>query len=161
VVGPAAILDHRTAFAMQTLCGNPVSCSAGRAVLDTIAAEGLVENAAARGLELANGLRRLADRHEAIGDIRGRGLAVGVELVENRESRAPAGSLCQAVVYRSWELGLLLFYVGARSNVLEITPALTITTAEIEEGLAVLDLALQDASSGRVDAAAVAAYAGW
>ncbi|MGO4724217.1 MULTISPECIES: aspartate aminotransferase family protein [unclassified Inquilinus] len=161
VVGPAAILDHRTAFAMQTLCGNPVSCSAGLAVLDTIAAEGLVENAAARGLELANGLRRLADRHEAIGDIRGRGLAVGVELVENRESRAPAGSLCQAVVYRSWELGLLLFYVGARSNVLEITPALTITTAEIEEGLAVLDLALQDAASGRVDAAAVAAYAGW
>ncbi|MGF6228758.1 4-aminobutyrate aminotransferase [Inquilinus ginsengisoli] len=161
VVGPAAILDHRTAFAMQTLCGNPVSCTAGLAVLDTIAAEGLAGNAAARGRELADGLRRLAGRHEAIGDIRGRGLAVGVELVEDRDSRAPAGRLCQAVVYRAWELGLLLFYVGTRSNVLEITPALTITSAEIEEGLAVLDLALADAASGRVDAAAVAAYAGW
>ncbi len=65
------------------------------------------------------------------------------------------------MVYRPWELGLLLFYVGTRSNVLEITPALTITSAEIEEGLAVLDLALADAASGRVNAAAVAAYAGW
>jgi 4-aminobutyrate aminotransferase len=146
---------------MQTLCGNPVSCAAGLAVLDTIAAEGLAGNAAARGRELADGLRRLAGRHEAIGDIRGRGLAVGVELVEDRESRAPAGRLCQAVVYRAWELGLLLFYVGTRSNVLEITPALTITSAEIEEGLAVLDQALADAASGRVDAAAVATYAGW
>jgi 4-aminobutyrate aminotransferase len=161
VVGPAAILDARTAFAMQTLCGNPASCAAGLAVLDTIEREGLVANARARGEQLTAGLRRLAARHAVIGDVRGRGLAIGVELVEDREHRAPATPLCQKVVYRAFELGLVLFYVGTQSNVLELTPPLTLTAAEAEEGLAILDRAIADALAGRVSDADVAAYAGW
>lgn len=161
VVGPASILNSRTAFAMQTLCGNPVSCSAGLAVLAAIEKEGLVTNAEARGRQLQMGLRRLMDRHDMIGDVRGRGLAIGVELIEDRDDRRPATKSCQKVVYRAFELGLLLFYVGTQSNVLELTPPLTLTEAEAEEGLAILGRAIDDVAAGRVDDAAVAAFAGW
>ncbi len=161
VVGPAAILDRQTAFAMQTLCGNPVSCSAGLAVLETIEREGLVANAAARGRQLMDGLRRLAGHHPLIGDVRGRGLAIGVELVEDRIGKRPAGRACQKLVYRCYELGLLVFYVGMQSNVLELTPPLTLTEAEAAAGLAILDQALADVAAGRVPDAAIAAYAGW
>jgi 4-aminobutyrate aminotransferase len=155
VVGPASILNSRTAFAMQTLCGNPVSCSAGLAVLAAIEKEGLVTNAEARGRQLQMG------RHDMIGDVRGRGLAIGVELIEDRDDRRPATKSCQKVVYRAFELGLLLFYVGTQSNVLELTPPLTLTEAEAEEGLAILGRAIEDVAAGRVDDAAVAAFAGW
>jgi 4-aminobutyrate aminotransferase len=161
VVGPAAILDRQTAFAMQTLCGNPACCAAGLAVLDTIGREHLVDNAAARGEELMAGLRQMATRHPVIGDIRGRGLAIGVELVDDRDSREPATLVCQKIVYRCFELGLLLFYVGLRSNVLELTPPLTLSAAEAAEGLAILERAVSDVTTGRVPDAALAAYAGW
>ena len=161
VVGPASILNSRTAFAMQTLCGNPVSCSAGLAVLAAIEKEGLVTNAEARGRQLQMGLRRLMDRHDMIGDVRGRGLAIGVELIEDRGDRRPATKSCQKVVYRAFELGLLLFYVGTQSNVLELTPPLTLTDAEAEEGLAILGRAIEDVAAGRIDDAAVAGFAGW
>jgi 4-aminobutyrate aminotransferase len=64
-------------------------------------------------------------------------------------------------VYRAWQLGLIVFYAGTYSNVLEITPPLILTEAEVDEGVAILDQAIDDAVNGRVDEAAVAAYAGW
>jgi 4-aminobutyrate aminotransferase len=161
VVGPAEILDRQTAFAMQTLCGNPVSCAAGNAVLATIARSNLVANAADRGTQIMAGLGRIAERQEAIGDIRGRGLAIGVELVESRKTKAPAARFCQKVVYRAFERGLLLFYVGMSSNVLELTPPLTLTAAEAEAGLAILEQAIDDVASGRVSDSEIAAYTGW
>lgn len=124
VLGPASLLDRTTAFAMQTLCGNPVSCSAGLAVLETIERENLAANTAARGGQLMAGLKQIAARHTLIGDIRGRGLALGVELVTDRTSKEPATKACQKIVYRCFELGLLIFYVGLKSNVLELTPPL-------------------------------------
>jgi 4-aminobutyrate aminotransferase len=161
VVGPASILDRQTAFAMQTLCGNPVSCAAGLAVLETIAKEGLVDNAWRRGEQLTAGLRQLMARHAVIGDVRGRGLAIGVELVEDRVTKIPASRFCQKVVYRCYERGLLLFYVGMSSNVLELTPPLTLTEAEAADGLAILDQVLGEVAAGAVIDADIAAYAGW
>ncbi|WP_374380719.1 aspartate aminotransferase family protein [Dongia sp.] len=161
VVGPAAILDRTTAFAMQTLCGNPVSCSAGLAVLETIDRENLTANTSARGAQLMDGLRALATKHPLIGDVRGRGLAIGVELVTDRVDKEPASKACQKIVYRCFELGLLVFYVGMRSNVLELTPPLTLTEGEATAGLAILDQAIDDVAAGRVPDAAIAAYAGW
>jgi 4-aminobutyrate aminotransferase len=161
VVGPASILDRQTAFAMQTLCGNPVSCAAGLAVLETIAKEGLVDNAWRRGEQLTAGLRQLMARHAVIGDVRGRGLAIGVELVEDRVTKIPASRFCQKVVYRCYERGLLLFYVGMSSNVLELTPPLTLTETEAADGLAILDQVLGEVAAGAVIDADIAAYAGW
>lgn len=161
VVGPASILDRTTAFAMQTLCGNPVSCSAGLAVLETIEREKLTVNTSARGKQIMDGLKKLAEKHPLIGDIRGRGLAIGVELVADRASKEPASKACQKIVYRCFELGLLVFYVGLRSNVLELTPPLTLTEQEAAAGLAILDQAIDDVAADRVPDAAIAAYAGW
>jgi 4-aminobutyrate aminotransferase len=161
VIGPAWVMDCATAFAMQTLHGNPVCASAGLAVLDRIAAEGLVDQAALSGQRLRAGLERLRDRHPLVGDVRGRGLALGVELVTDRAARTPARTETAQVVYRAHELGLVLYYVGMRSNVLEMTPPLVLSEADIDCALEILDRALADVATGKVDAAAVSGFSGW
>jgi 4-aminobutyrate aminotransferase len=161
VVGPAALMDHATAFVFQTTQGNPVCCAAGSAVLKTIHDQHLAERAARVGVHLADRLRGLANRHPLIGDVRGRGLAIGVELVRDFIGRAPAKRETALTVYRAFELGLVLYYVGVNSNVLEFTPPLTLSDAEVDEGIDILDAALADVAAGRVDEAAAAKFAGW
>jgi len=162
LIGSAAIMDHRPAFAIQTTGGNPVCTAAGLAVLRTVLDEDLPSRAARVGKALADGLRHLAARHEMIGDVRGRGLAIGVDLVEDRESRAPVAPTTTAkVIVRAYELGASLIYVGLDANVLEITPPLTLSDAECEEGLAIIDKALGDVAAGLVPDEAVQAYINW
>ncbi len=160
-IGPAEIMDCATAFAMQTLHGNPVSASAGLAVLETIDREGLAEAARRKGERLREGLRQMAERHDLIGDVRGRGLATGVELIADHSDRTPASRETAKLIYRAYELGLVVYYVGMNSNVLEMTPPLTISDAEIDQALAILDRALGDVAAGRVSDAVLANFAGW
>ena len=161
VVGPEAIMNHAVAFSLQTVHGNPVCAAAALAVLETIQRERLTENAAKTGRVLRDGLDALARRHALIGDVRGHGLALGVELVGDRASRAPATRETALTVYRAFQLGLVLYYVGVRSNVLEFTPPLTLTESEAREGLAILDQALTDVAAGRVDDTLLADFSGW
>ena len=162
LIGPAAIMDHRPAFAIQTTGGNPVCTAAGLAVLRTVLDEDLPGRAERVGGALADGLRRLAERHETIGDVRGRGLAIGVDLVEDRKSRTPVPATTTAkVIVRAYELGASFIYVGLEANVLEITPPLTLSDAECEEGLAIIDRALADVAAGLVPDEAVQAYMNW
>jgi 4-aminobutyrate aminotransferase len=161
VVGPEAIMNHAVAFSLQTVHGNPVCAAAALAVLETIQRERLTENAARTGRALRDGLDALARRHALIGDVRGHGLALGVELVGNRASRAPATRETALTVYRAFQLGLVLYYVGVRSNVLEFTPPLTLTESEAREGIAILDQALTDVAAGRVDDTLLADFSGW
>jgi 4-aminobutyrate aminotransferase len=161
VVAPAAVLDVAPAFALETTGGNPVSASAGRAVLDTIRDEDLAEHAGRRGQQLMNGLKELAARHPLIGDVRGRGLAIGVDLVTNRDTREPATAETARVVYRAFELGVVVFYVGMSSNVLELTPPLTLSESEASQALDVLDRAIGDVEAGRVRDDIASDFAGW
>ena len=161
VVGPAAILDYAPSFAMQTLHGNPVCAAAGLAVLATLESEHLMANAARVGEHLRAALRDLAGRRALIGDVRGRGLAIGVELVVDRRARTPAAKEAAKTVFRACELGLALYYVGMNSNVLEMTPPLTLSAAEADAAVAILDRALGDVAAGRVADAAVAGFEGW
>ena len=162
VIGPQHIMDHAPAFALQTTAGNPVATAAGRAVLGTIAAEGLVERANRVGHRLASGLRALSTRHAMIGEVRGRGLAIGVDLVSDPASRDPVPVTTTAkVIYRAYQLGAVFFYVGLRGNVLELTPPLTLSEAEADEGVAIIDQALSDVSRGLVSDADVAPFMMW
>ncbi|WP_119300670.1 aspartate aminotransferase family protein [Dongia deserti] len=160
-VGPEAIMDHKPAFSFQTVHGNPVCAAAGLAVLQTIERERLTENAATVGRHLLERLLRLKDKHAIIGDARGRGLSIGVELVVDRANKEPAKTEAALIVYRAFELGLVLYYVGINSNVLEFTPPLTLTKEQADEGVALLDQAICDVAAGRVDRSALAAFAGW
>jgi 4-aminobutyrate aminotransferase len=159
-VGPADILDNPPAAALLTTAGNPVCAAAGRAVLATIVGDRLPERAAAIGGQLADGLRALAGSPGAdrIGDVRGRGLAIGLELVDPQTGDRDPRFAAQ-VVYRAWELGAVVYYVGG--NVLEITPPLVLTEAEAGRAVEILGAAIADAAAGRVNAEEVARYAGW
>lgn len=159
VVARAEILD--AGFALFTATGNATCCAAGLATLETIENEGIVANAAKVGAYLHHKLRQLQANHALIGDVRGLGLIQGVELVKDRRTKEPAQVETAKVAYRAFELGLLVFYVGMFSNVLEITPPLIMTEAEVDEGAAILDQALADVAAGKVSDEAVARYAGW
>lgn len=147
VIGPAAVMDHATAFSLMTTAGNPVCASAGLAVLEVIERDGLIARATEAGARLQAGLWALGS--PLVSDVRGRGLAVGVELA----SAEAAAKVCS----RAAELGAVFYYVGA--GVLELTPALTISDAELDEGVEVIGRALDDVAAGRVSDAA--AYTPW
>lgn len=160
-VGPASVMDHANAFAMQTLHGNPVCASAGLAVLRILHEEGLLENAATVGSYLLERLQGLKERHEIIGDVRGRGLALGVELVRDRTTKEPADRETAKLVYRAFELGLVLYYVGLKGNVLEITPPLILTKDQVDEGVEILDQAIEDVLAGLVSDDKIRNFQGW
>jgi 4-aminobutyrate aminotransferase len=126
----------------STYGGNPVSCAAGLAVLAEIRERGLVANAAARGAELTAGLREIAAGDARIGDIRGPGLMIGVELVRDRATREPDGATCEAVLQRCADEGLLLLSCGVQHNVIRWIAPLDVTSEEIAEALAIFGRAL-------------------
>ena len=158
-VGPAAVLDEPGASALLTQAGNPYSTAVARAVLATYRAEGLVERAAQAGERLRQGLREATAHLDVVGDVRGRGLAIGVDLVTDRASCRRDPALAARTVYRVWELGGVVFYVGG--NVLEVTPPLVVTDDEVDRAVELLARGIEDAAAGRVSDAQVAPYAGW
>lgn len=161
VIGPGWVMDCATAFAMQTLHGNPVCAAAGLAVLDTLASEGLPARAAQKGEMLMAGLHDLARRHPCIRAIRGRGLAIGVEISGAGTCLQSDAAATAGLMFRAHELGLVVYCVGASSNVLELTPPLTLTDDDIAQALSLLNEAMLDLENGRIDAGAFAAFAGW
>ena len=127
----------------STYGGNPVACAAGIAVLETIRDEDLVANAARRGEDLTSGLRRLMAEDERIGDVRGPGLMVGVEVVRDRTSREPDGDLATALIARCAELGLLVLTCGLAHQVVRWIPPLDASQAEISEAVEIFGEALR------------------
>ena len=128
----------------STYGGSPVACAAGIAVLETIREEGLVANAAARGEELSRGLKALAAEDPRIGDVRGPGLMIGVELVRDRATREPDGDLGNALSLKSAEKGLLLLTCGPEHNIIRWIPPLDVTRPELEEALGIFQQTLLD-----------------
>lgn len=120
----------------STFGGNPVCCSAALATLDLVENE-LMANAAAMGDRLLRGAQGLMAKYPSIGDVRGRGLMVGVEFVKDRKTREPAGDLVHELVERAFERGLLL--LGAGKSALRIAPPLVIDATDIDTGLRIID----------------------
>jgi 4-aminobutyrate aminotransferase-like enzyme len=111
----------RTAF-FSTFGGNNVSCAAGVAVLDVIENEDLINNAGKTGAGLKAAIRRLADKHDLIGDVRGSGLCLGVELVGDRKSLDPAAAETKRLLNLMRDAGVLVGSEGVHANVLKIRP---------------------------------------
>jgi len=123
----------------NTFGGNPVSCAAGLAVLDVIEQEDLQQNALITGQYLTDGLTKLAEKYDAIGDIRGSGLFKVVELVTDRESRTPAKDLAAIVVNALRSRGILIGSIGLHDNILKLRPPMVFGREHADFFLDVLD----------------------
>jgi 4-aminobutyrate aminotransferase-like enzyme/Ser/Thr protein kinase RdoA (MazF antagonist) len=128
----------------STTGGNTVSCAVGIAVLDEIEDKKLQQNAKQVGDYLLRGLQRLMKKHPIIGDVRGRGLFIGVELVRNHDTLEPAKEETQYVVERLRDLGLLISLDGPLENVLKIKPPLVFTKENADRLIHALDLVLHE-----------------
>ncbi|GKS98467.1 aspartate aminotransferase family protein [Acidovorax sp. SUPP3434] len=133
----------------NTFAGNTVSCAAALAVLETIERDRLVPHAARIGRLLLDGIAGLAAKHEAIGDVRGAGLFVGVELVSNRATRAPARELTSRVVNRMRDKGVLLSACAQGHNVLKIRPPLVLSAEQAGMVVQALDESLAETCTTR------------
>jgi 4-aminobutyrate aminotransferase len=126
-----------------TFGGNPVSCAAAMATIEVIEEEGLVENAARMGERLLTAVGGMISRHEAIGEVRGQGLVVGVELVRDRQTKESAPELRDDIIARAFTKGLLL--LGCGLSTVRFMPALTIDADTVDAGLAIFEEALTEA----------------
>ncbi|MHC5114846.1 MAG: aminotransferase class III-fold pyridoxal phosphate-dependent enzyme, partial [Planctomycetota bacterium] len=131
----------------NTFGGNPVSCAQGMATLDVILDENIQGHAKQVGGRLLDGLRELQRTHPLIGDVRGRGLMVGVELVADPKTKEPAGAQTADVLERCKDLGLLVGKGGYFGNVLRIKPPMCLTEADVDFMLGVLDVAIGEAEA--------------
>ncbi|MGI9220713.1 MAG: aminotransferase class III-fold pyridoxal phosphate-dependent enzyme [Woeseiaceae bacterium] len=123
----------------NTFGGNPVSCAAALAVLDVLEDEDLQANAAKQGRHMVDGLERLAQRHELIGDIRGNGLFIAVEFVADRAERSPATEMTARVVNGLRERGVLVGSIGPDNNIVKLRPPMVLQEADADLMLETLD----------------------
>jgi 4-aminobutyrate aminotransferase len=123
----------------STFGGNPVSCAASLATLELLR-DGLVRNAAHVGEHLFAGLRALTDKHALIGDVRGRGLMIGIELVRDRQTKERATTERDRVVHECFKRGLLV--LGAGQNAIRLSPPLVLTTSQADTAIEILDQAI-------------------
>jgi 4-aminobutyrate aminotransferase len=121
---------------------NPVTAAAALATLRIIERDGLVEHAARVGAHALERLQELKRRHALVGDVRGRGLLLGIELVEDRASKAPAGAAAERVLYRALSRGLS--FKTTMGNVLTLTPPLVVTPAQMDDAIDILDACLRE-----------------
>jgi 4-aminobutyrate aminotransferase len=130
----------------STFGGNPVCCAAALATLDLVEG-GLIENARAMGKRLTEAMRGLAERHPAIGDVRGLGLMIGVELVKDRTTREPAKELVGELVQRAFRRGLLI--LGAGRSSLRLAPPLVIDEYDVDIAVGMIDEILGEVRGAR------------
>ena len=126
----------------NTFGGNPVSCAVGMAVLDVLEQEQLMENARDVGKYVIEGLQKLQDRYDLIGDVRGLGLFFGVELVKDRSSKEPAAGETGKIVNMMRDRGILMSRIGAYDNVLKMRPPMPFSRENADQLLSALDESL-------------------
>jgi 4-aminobutyrate aminotransferase-like enzyme len=142
----AALLNQFAAGVkyFNTFGGNPVAAAAGLAVLDVINDEGLIEHAHATGGYVMNGLREIGNRHIQIGDVRGSGLFIGLELVRDRDAKEPAPEIASELINRLRHRGILIGAAGRYGNTLKIRPPLCFTKDNADMFIAACDQVLRE-----------------
>ncbi|KAI1101583.1 pyridoxal phosphate-dependent transferase [Jackrogersella minutella] len=137
------VCAERDYFFYTTHVNDPLPASVGNKVLEIVVRDDLVQHSRAMGLVLQDGLKRLQARYGCIGDVRGRGLMAGVEIVEDRETKVLASGLAGAVAEKAYELGVWANLSGHKSlsGVFRIAPPITVTKEELHEGLELFERA--------------------
>ena len=141
-VSRAELMDWDPGAHENTMGGSPVGSSAALALLDTLKTERLAENATEVGGYLLKRFEELAERYELIGDIRGKGLMIGVELVKDRETKEPAKAERDELMAKAFERGLVL--LGAGESALRLAPPLILTREQADVGLEIFEQALKE-----------------
>jgi len=139
----AEALANETGY-FNTFGGNPVSCAIGKAVLDVIEKEQLQRNADLVGKTLLEGFKRLKQKYPLIGDVRGQGLFIGVELVKDHQTLEPAADEAAYIINRMREHGILISTDGPLHNVLKLKPPMVITEQNALEIVTVLEKILAE-----------------
>jgi 4-aminobutyrate aminotransferase/(S)-3-amino-2-methylpropionate transaminase len=130
-----------------TFSGNPVSCRAGLAVLDILLEDGLLERAETLGQKILERFAEFQQKYEVIGDVRGKGPMLAMELVRDRETKAPAKEEADQLVKLCYQKGLVLLSCGNFGNVIRTLMPLVITDEQLQRGLAIMDESLHELSS--------------
>jgi 4-aminobutyrate aminotransferase-like enzyme len=141
VLATSAIADSWKGGNISTFGGNPITSAAANATIDVIVGDKLADNAAAMGKILRDGLEAMKARYAVIGDVRGRGLMQGVELVKNEKAgdRTPAPDATLRLFEETKKRGLIVGRGGLYNNVLRVAPPLVVGKSEIEDALKILD----------------------
>ncbi len=149
VIGKAAIMDAPPPGGLGgTFAGSPLGCAAGLATLDVIRDENLVERARTLGERMVSRLKTMQARLPCIGDVRGLGAMVAIELVRNRDANAPDAELTKALTQAAGRKGLVLLSCGVRGNVIRFLAPLTIPEALLDEGLQIVEDCLKELTTG-------------
>lgn len=149
VTTPAIAASLETALHFNTFGGGPLATACAKAVLDVIAEEDLQANADRVGAHLLDGLRVLRDRLEVVGDVRGKGLMLAVEMVLDKETRRPLDDVRFAAIWeRCKDDGVLLGRGGAYKNVFRLTPPMCVTSADADVALEVFEKAVKEICVG-------------
>jgi 4-aminobutyrate aminotransferase/(S)-3-amino-2-methylpropionate transaminase len=140
VVGKQEIMDSiHPGGVGGTYGGNPVCCAAANAVLEVYEEENMLDKSEALGKKVRAGFEALKEKYEVIGDVRGLGPMLALELVKDRQTKQPAPEETAAVVKYAWEKGLLLLSCGSYSNVIRTMMPLVITDEQLDKGLSILN----------------------
>jgi 4-aminobutyrate aminotransferase len=147
-IARAPIADSFKGLTISTFGGNPVTMVAAKAVVDVIAKDRLMDNAATVGAHFRSRLDALAEKHAVVGEVRGMGLMQGIELVKDRKTKEPAPEATAAVLEAAKDKGLIIGKGGLYGNVLRISPALNVTQGDADQAADILDQAF--AEGGKV-----------
>jgi 4-aminobutyrate aminotransferase len=145
MVSQSEVMDWLRGSHASTFGGNPISCQAALTTIELLE-EGLIQNAAIQGEYLLNHLRVLQEQSSLIGDVRGKGLMIGIEMVKDRKTKEKAIEERNAVVQGCFEKGLLL--LGCGENVIRLSPPLIITQREADISLTILEEVLKKVEKG-------------
>lgn len=160
VVGRRELFDHWEApgHALST-SANPVSCAASLATIRVIEEEGLLEKARESGDYMKARFLEMAEKHSLIGDVRGEGLMLGVDLVTDRVAKTRAAKETAKVAFAAWQRGLFITFFSR--SVLRVAPPLLITREEVDRGLAILEESFTAVEQGKIDDSVLFGVKGW
>jgi len=144
-ISRAEIMDWESGSHANTLGGNPIACAAGLQVIEIIKEEKLLENATKQGTYLAKRLKEMQHEYTIIGDVRGRGLMVGAELIKDQETKEPASEETMTIINKCFRRGLAI--ISAGKSTIRFAPPLIITRDLIDAGLDVFEGAVKEVSN--------------